>query len=337
MRKVVLVLMSLCLTLGLFAEGQKDAGDDTIKIGVSIPTQSAERWVRDKVQIEEEALKRGMDVVVQVANEDSGKQINQCENMLAMGIDVLILAPHDAKGAAAIVESAQADKVPVISYDRLVMDCEPELYLSFDNFKVGEIQGKYITEMVPSGDYVLLAGAPTDNNATLFKAGAMTYIQPLIDAGRINVVAEQAVKDWQPVEALKIMENALTASGNKVDAVLAPNDGTAGAAIEALAAQGMDGLVPVTGQDAEVAAAQRIVQGTQAMTVFKDTRMLAVKAVELAEMLAKSGNVSSEINNAVDNGRVDVPSVLLTPIAVDKNNVKEVLVDSGYVPASILD
>ena len=336
MKKVMIFFVSLILSVGVFANGQQDASDGTIKIGVSIPTQSAERWVRDKVQIEEEALARGMEVFVQVANEDSGKQINQCENMLAMGIDVLILAPHDAKVAASIVESAHADNVPVISYDRLVMDCEVDVYLSFDNFKVGEIQGKFITELVPEGDYVILSGAPSDNNAKLFKAGAMAYIQPLIDAGKINVVAEQAVKNWQPVEALKIMENALTASGNRVDAVLAPNDGTAGAAIEALAAQGLDGKVPVTGQDAEVAAAQRIVQGTQAMTVFKDTRTLAIKAVELAEMLAKTGDISSEINNSVNNNKTDVPSVLLSPIAVDKDNVKAVLVDSGYVPESVL-
>lgn len=336
MKKVLMFCVSILLVLNLWSNGQKDT-DKKILIGVSIPTQSAERWVRDKIQIEEEAKKRGMEVFVQVANEDSGRQISQCENMLAMGIQVLILAPNDAKSAAAIVKSAHEDNVPVIAYDRLVMDTELDVYLSFDNVKVGEIQGKYITDIVPSGNYVLMSGAATDNNAKLFKEGAMKYIQPLINSGKINVVAEQAVKDWQPIEALKIMENALTASGNKVDAVLAPNDGTAGAAVEALSAQGMDGKVPVTGQDAEIAAVKRIIEGTQAMTVFKDTRMLAVKAVELAEVLARKGDISSQINNKVNNNLIDVPSVLLTPIAVDKNNVREVLIESGYIPASVLE
>lgn len=338
MKRLLMIMLILVCVVGGFANGQGESEDDgKILIGVSIPTQSAERWVRDKIQIEEEATRLGYEILVQVANEDSGKQVAQCENMLSRGADVLIVAPHDAVGAATIVENAHAEGVPVISYDRLIMESEPDVYLSFDNVKVGEVQGKYITELVPEGRYVILSGAPTDNNATLFKQGAMTYIQPLIDSGKITVVAEQAVKDWQPVEALKIMENALTAAGNRVDAVLAPNDGTAGAVIEALAAQGLDGKVPVTGQDAELAAAQRIVAGTQAMTVYKDTRELAKKAVELAGLLASGQGIEDQINNSVNNNKIDVPSVLLTPVAVDKNNIKNVLIDSGYLPASSIE
>jgi D-xylose transport system substrate-binding protein len=324
----IIIAAVLVLTV---AGGSLAAQAKKIRVGVSLPTQAAERWVRDKERIEADFAKLGLDVKVQVANEDAGKQVAQCENMFARGIDVLIIAPHDAKGAATIVEKAHKEGVKVISYDRLILDADVDLYLSFDNVKVGEIQGQYITKLVPKGNYVLMAGAPTDNNAKLFRQGAMKYIQPLIDRGDIKVVADQWVKDWQNSEAMKIMENALTASRNKVDAVLAPNDGTAGGAIEALAAQGMAGKVRITGQDAELAAVKRILAGTQSMTVYKDTRALADAAVELAMKMGAGESVKSMITGTVNNGKIDVPSVLLTPIAIDKTNVDSVLIAGGYL------
>jgi len=204
------------------------------------------------------------------------------------------------------------------------------VYISFDNVKVGELQGKYITEKVPKGNYVIMSGAPTDNNAKLFKQGAMNFIQPLIDSGAIKVVLDQAVVDWKPDNAMKIMEQALTKASNDVQGVLAPNDGTAGGAIQALAAQGLAGKVPITGQDAELAAAQRIVQGLQSMTVFKDTRNLGTAAIEAALILA-TGKVPTTANQVVNNDKVDVKSILLTPVAVDKANIDAILIDSGYL------
>ncbi len=318
-----LVLLSVVM-LGAFAQNKP-------RIGVSLPTQAAERWVRDKLQMEAGFKKAGITVTVQVANEDAGKQVSQCENMFAKGLDVLILAPHDAKGAASIVEKAHAAGVKVISYDRLVMDSDVDYYLSFDNVKVGEIQGQYITKIAPKGNYAIFAGAPTDNNAKLFREGAMKYIQPLIDSGAIKVVSDQWVKDWAPSEAMKLMENALTANNDKITAVLAPNDGTAGGIIEALSARKLAGKVPVTGQDAELAAARRILAGTQAMTVYKDTRALADAAVQMALSLAAGKSIDSQINNSVNNDKIDVPAVLLTPLAVDKANLDKVLIGGGYL------
>jgi D-xylose transport system substrate-binding protein len=175
----------------------------------------------------------------------------------------------------------------------------------------------------------VLAGSPTDNNATLFKEGAMKFIKPKADTGEIKIVMEQAIKDWQPIEAMKIVENALMANDNKIDAILAPNDGTAGGVIQALAAQKLDGKVPVTGQDAELSGAQRIVEGSQSMTVFKDTRKLAVSAIEAAVKLAE--NKEPGANGKVNNGKIDVPSILLTPVTVDKNNIDKELIESGYL------
>ncbi len=305
------------------------AAKKKLVVGLSLPTQREERWVKDLNQMKKEAVKAGIDLKVQVSDNDAAKQLAQCENLISQKIKVLILAPHDASSAAVIVEKAHKAKIPVISFDRLVMNCDVDLYISFDNVKVGELQGQYITKLVPKGTYVVLAGSPTDNNAKLFREGAMKYIQPLADKGDIKIVMDQFVKDWQPSEAQKLMEQALTANNNQIDAVLAPNDGTAGGCIQALDAQGLAGKVPITGQDAELAAAIRIVQGLQTMTIFKDTRLLDVAAIEAAKLMA-SGKKPT-INGKVNNNKIDVPSNLLTPYAVDKNNLDELLIGSGYL------
>lgn len=301
-----------------------------VKIGLSLPTQREERWVRDKEKMEQVANELGAELIVKVADADMEEQITQVESLFTQGIDVLILAPHDASAAATLVEKANKEGVPVISYDRLITNTDKlAAYLSFDNEKVGELQGKFITEQVPEGNYIVMSGAPTDNNAKLFKEGAMKYIQPLVDAGKIKVVADQPVENWVPENALKIVEAALAANNNKVNAILAPNDGTAGAAIQALTAQGLAGKVAITGQDSEKSAAKRIMEGTQSMTIFKDTRELGKAAIELAIKLGSGEKI--ETNGAVNNGSVDVPSVLLDPQVVIKDNLKSTLVDSGYI------
>ena len=323
----------LCSFLGLAAAllvtPVAQAAD--LKVGLSLPTQREERWVKDKQIMEAEAKKAGIDLRVQVTDNDAAKQVAQCENLISQGVKVLILAPHDASSASVIVAKAAKAGIKVISYDRLVTDSTADYYyLSFDNVKVGELQGEYITKRVPKGNYLVLAGSPTDNNAKLFREGAMKYIKPLADKGDVKIVMDQFVKDWQPSEAQKLCEQALTGSQNKIDAVLAPNDGTAGGCIQALNAQGLAGKVPITGQDAELAGAIRIVQGTQSMTIFKDTRELGKKAIEMAVDLA--GGKAIQTNGAVHNGKRDVPSVLLTPYVVTKDNLDQLLIDGGYLP-----
>lgn len=301
-----------------------------VKVGLSLPTQREERWVKDGETMKAAAKAAGIDLRVQVTDNDAAKQVSQCENLISQGIKVLILAPHDASSAAVIVDKATKAGIKVISYDRLVTGSTADyVYLSFDNVKVGELQGEFITKKVPKGTYIVLAGSPTDNNAKLFRQGAMKYIQPLADKGDIKIVMDQFVKDWQPSEAQKLCEQALTANGNKVDAVLAPNDGTAGGCIQALAAQGLAGKVPITGQDAELSGAIRIVRGTQSITIFKDTRQLGKKAIEMASDLAAGKTLAT--NAAVNNGKKDVPSVLLTPYVVDKANLDKLLIESGYL------
>ncbi|OHD11572.1 MAG: D-xylose transporter subunit XylF [Spirochaetes bacterium GWD1_27_9] len=324
MKKVLFLLTILIASLAFFS-----CGEEKFKIGLSLPTQREERWVRDKIKMLEVAKKLGVELMVQVSDNDQGKQTSQCENLISQGVKVLIVAPHDASASSTIIEKAHKSKIPVISYDRLIMNSNVDVYISFDNVKVGELQGEYLTKLVPKGNYVILSGAPTDNNATLFKEGAMKFIKPLVDKGDIRIVMEQAVIDWQPANAQKLMENALTANNNDIQAVLAPNDGTSGGCIQALAGQKLSGKVPITGQDAELQGAQRIVQGTQTMTILKDTRFLGEKAIEIAMKLAKGEKFDT--NGTVNNGKIDVLSILLTPIVVDKANIDEVLIESGYL------
>ncbi len=311
------------------ASASPGAAGKPITIGFSMDTLKEERWQRDRDLVAQAAQARGARVLVQAANGNDALQNSQAENLLTQGVDVLLVAPHNGKTAATIVESAHKLGVPVIAYDRLILDADVDLYVTFDPVRVGEIQAEYATRRVPKGRYVLIGGAPTDNNAHLLRQGQMKVLQPLIEKGDIQVVADQWAKEWQALEALKIMENALTRSGNQVDAVVVSNDGTAGGAIQAIGEQRLAGRILVTGQDADLAACQRIVAGTQTMTVYKPIQALASKAVEAALLLAHKQPLA-EPTRPVPNGKRDVPSLLLPTVAVDKDNLLATVIKDGY-------
>jgi D-xylose transport system substrate-binding protein len=275
------------------------------------------------------AERLGAEVIVQSANGDDARQIAQCENMLTQKVDILVVIPHNGKIAAAVVEMAHRSGVPVIAYDRIINDSDLDLYISFDNERVGELQAQYLVSRAPKGNYVLIGGAPTDYNSILFRKGQMNILQPLGDKGDIRIVADQWAKDWQPIEALKHTENALTQNRNDVTAIVASNDGTASGAIQALEEQGLAGKVLVSGQDAELSACQRIVEGTQAMTVYKPVRKLAERAAEVAVGMI-TGKRSPETNRTINNGKIDVPSILLEPITVDRSNMVGTVIADGY-------
>jgi D-xylose transport system substrate-binding protein len=304
-------------------------GAKKVTIGLSLDTLKEERWQRDRDALVKRAEELGARVLVQAANSDDSLQNSQAENLLTQGVDVLIVVPHNAKTAATIVESAHRSNVPVISYDRLILDSDVDLYVSIDPTRVGELQADYAVKHKPKGNYVLIGGAPTDNNARLVRNGQMNVLKPYVDRGDVRVVADQWAKDWMAVEALKILENALTRNNNQVDAVVVSNDGTAGGAIQALAEQKLAGKVLVTGQDADLAACQRIVAGTQTMTVYKPIRLLANKAAEVAVRMARK-EALAEATRTTNNGRKDVPSVLLEPIQVDKANLDATVIADGY-------
>ncbi len=299
-----------------------------LRIGLSMDTLKEERWVKDRDIFVKRAEELGAEVLVQAADGKDETQIKQAESLLTQGIDVLVVIPHNGEVAATIVEAAKRKNIPVISYDRLIRNSEPDLYISFDNKKVGAMQAQYLVEKAPKGNYVLIGGAQTDNNAKLLREGQMEVLQPYIDGGDIKIVADQWARDWLAEEALKHTENALTMNKNEVAAIVASNDGTAGGAIQALITQKLAGKVLVSGQDADIAALQRIVEGTQTMTVYKPVSKLAAKAAEAAVALAKKEK--PETNGKVNNGKIDVPSILLEPISVDKTNLDETVIKDGY-------
>ena len=320
-------LVSLSLLAGC-SKG-RDANEGKITIGFSMDTLKEERWQRDRDLFVARGEELGARVLVQAANGDDALQNAQAENLLTQGVDVLLVAPHNGKTAATIVESAHKVSVPVIAYDRIVNDSDLDLYISFDNVRVGELQAEYLVKRRPKGNYVLIGGAPTDHNAHLLRQGQMNVLTPYLEGGGIRIVADQWAKDWQAVEALKIMENALTRNDNRVDAVVVSNDGTAGGAIQALGEQKLAGRVPVSGQDADLAACQRIAAGTQTMTVYKPIRLLATKAAEVAILMAKKQPIPDP-TRPVNNGKKDVPSILLEPVAVDAGNLVTTVIADGY-------
>jgi D-xylose transport system substrate-binding protein len=299
-----------------------------IKIGLSMDTLKEERWQKDRDIFIAEAKKLGATVLVQSANSDDALQVSQAENLLSQGVNILVVIPHNAEACATIVESAKKSKVPVIAYDRLIKNCNLDLYISFDNEKVGFLQASYITKLVPSGTYAYIGGSPTDNNAYMLKTGSMKALDPLVKSGKIKLAYDQFTNDWKPEVAQSNMENALTKLNNKVDAVVAANDGTAGGVIQALTDQKLAGKVPVSGQDADLAACQRIVEGTQAMTVYKPIKVIAKASAIAAVNLAKGKKVATKLK--VNNGKIDVPFLALEPISVDKNNMYNVVIKDGH-------
>ncbi|MDR7074345.1 D-xylose ABC transporter substrate-binding protein [Fictibacillus barbaricus] len=302
--------------------------EEKIKIGFSMDTLLEERWLKDRDLFKKSVESLGAEVEILAANGDDSVQIAQAETLISQGVDLLVVVPHNAEAMAAIVKKAHLAGIKVMAYDRLVKNADIDLYVSFDNEKVGELQAKVITKLVPKGRYVYIGGAETDNNAHLFKKGVFEVLQPLINKGDITVVFDQWSKDWTPANARTNMEEALKANHNQIDAVIAANDATAGGVIQALTSQGLAGKIPVAGQDAELSGVQRIVQGTQIMTVYKPIKLLTEEAAKLAVRMAKGEEI--EANRKINNGKIEVQSVLLSPIAVDKRNIDETIIRDGF-------
>ncbi|MFW5686763.1 MAG: D-xylose ABC transporter substrate-binding protein [Halanaerobium sp.] len=299
-----------------------------ITIGFSMDDLRLERWQHDRDFFVEKAEELGADVKVQSADGDSMTQLSQAENLITQGIDVLVVVPRDGKIMGSVVREAHANDVPVLAYDRMLNDSEVDYYISFDNYHVGTLQAEYLVDRKPEGKYFMLGGSPTDNNAQLLRDGQMEVIQPYVDDESIEIVGDQWVDGWSAEEALSIVENALTSNDNDIDAIVASNDSTAGGTVEALKEQGLDGEVLVSGQDADLAACQRVVEGTQTMTVYKPIKDLATRAAEVAVKMAEGEEI--ETDDAIDNGEYDVPSILLEPEPVDQENMVDTVIEDGF-------
>ncbi len=318
-----IVLMSAFLALN-FAS----AAATKIRIGLSMDTLKEERWQRDRDLFVSKAKELGAEVYVQAANGNDALQNSQAENLLTKGIDVLVVVPHNGVVAASIVQAAHKAGKKVLAYDRMIENSDVDMYMSFDNVEVGRIQARYALSKAPKGNYIVIGGAPTDHNAKLFRQGQMEVLKPAVDRGDIKIVADPWARDWLAAEAMKHTENALSRNKDNIAAVVAPNDGTAGGVISALKAQKLDGKVTVTGQDAELAACQRVVDGSQSMTVYKPIHALAARAAEVAVAMAKGEKV--ETKATINNGKKDVPAILVAPVLVDRSNMETTVIKDKY-------
>ena len=315
------LLAGAALSLGLAALVPATAHANAAhpKIGFSIDDLRLERWAHDRDYFVAAAKALGATVNVQSADASESRQNAQIENLISRGMDVIVIVPFNGKVLGNVINEAKQAGIKVISYDRLILDSNIDAYVSFDNVRVGHMQAQGVVDAAPTGNYYLLGGAPTDNNAKLFREGQMQVLQPLVDSGKIKIVGAQWVAEWSPTTALADTENALTANHNNIQGIVASNDALAGGAIQALAAQGLAGKTAVSGQDADLAAAQRIVKGTQTMTVYKPLKLIASTAAKVAVQLAKGQTPA--YTSKMNNGQKDVDTILLTPIAMTKANV----------------
>jgi putative multiple sugar transport system substrate-binding protein len=354
MRKLLITIVAGGLALSLAACGGDDdsaaSGGDGGKgtIGVAMPTKSSERWIADGNNIKEQLEAEGYDVDLQYAEDDIPTQVSQVENMITKGVDTLVIAAIDGTALGEVLETAESQDIDIIAYDRLIRDSEAvDYYTTFDNFKVGVLQAESLVKGLEErgkGPYnvELFAGSPDDNNATFFWDGAMSILQPMIDSGDIVVPSGQtdfdqaAILRWDPATAQKRMEDILTKtySSETVEGVLSPYDGLSLGIIAALQGNGYGGggkeLPVVSGQDAEVQSVKSILAGEQYATIFKDTRELAKVTVDMIKALGEGEEPEVNDTETYDNGVKVVPSYLLEPVVVYKDDVQSVLVDSGY-------
>ena len=313
--------------------GQAMADAKNPKIGFSIDDLRVERWSRDRDYFVAAATGLGAKVFVQSADANEQKQIAQIENLISRGVDVIVIVPYNATVLNNAIKEAKKANIKVLSYDRLALNSDIDAYISFDNKAVGQMQAKALVELKPKGNYYLLGGAPTDNNAKMLREGQLSVLDPLVAKGDIKIVGKQWVKQWSPAEAMAIIENALTANNNQIDAIVASNDGTAGGAIQALTSQKLNGKVPVSGQDADLAAVRRVMAGTQAMTVYKPLKLIASEAAKLSVQLVR--NEKPAYNAQYDNGFKKVNTLLLKPIPLTKANLNILIKDGFFTEAQI--
>jgi len=302
--------------------------NDSLKIGFSIEAMNGERWQTDLDAFDGRAKKLGARVFSADAHGDDDRQLEQVQQMIKAGIKALVLLPHDTSKASRIVDAAKAAGVKVVSYDRLVQNSDVDEYVSFDRREIGRAQADYLVKHAPKGNYVVIAGSPNDEGAKILRDEQMRVLRPFVARGDIKLIADGYTKDWLPTEAYLSTLKAIESVKGDVAAVLASNDGLAGGAIQALQEHGLAGKVLVSGQDADLAAVIAIVQGTQSMTVYKPVTNEAMVAAEEAVRLARGEKARG--TGSVNNGKKDLPAILLKPVVVTRENIKSTVVKDGF-------
>ncbi|MGY9045744.1 xylose ABC transporter substrate-binding protein [Puniceibacterium antarcticum] len=305
-------------------------------VGVSWSNFQEERWKTDEAAIKEALDAAGATYVSADAQSSSSKQLSDVESLIAQGVDALIILAQDTDAIGPAVDAAANEGIPVVAYDRLIEDPRA-FYLTFDNVEVGRMQARAVLAAQPEGNYVMIKGSPTDPNADFLRGGQQEVLQSAIDSGAIVIVDEAYTDGWLPANAQRNMEQILTANDNKVDAVVASNDGTAGGAVAALTAQGMEGI-PVSGQDGDHAALNRVALGTQTVSVWKDARDLGRSAAEIAVAMASGDGDMATIDGAqswTSPSGTEMEAKFLTPVPITKDNLS-VVVDAGWITKDAL-
>ena len=330
MTRSVLLATALVAVAGSMAFAQEGP-----TIGVSWSNFREERWKTDEAAIKGAIEAAGGTYVSADAQTSPTKQLADVESMITQGVDALIILAQDSAAIGPALDAAEDAGIPVVGYDRLIDDPRA-FYITFDNVEVGRMQARAVLEAQPTGNYVMIKGSPVDPNADFLRGGQQEVLQEAIDKGDITIVAEAYTDDWQPANAQRNMEQILTQQDNAVDAVVASNDGTAGGVVAALTAQGMEGI-PVSGQDGDMAALNRVAMGTQTVSVWKDSRELGRTAGEVAVALA-SGTALDAVEGAqpfTTPGGNEVTSILLAPQPITRDNLDLVL-DAGWITKDVL-
>jgi D-xylose transport system substrate-binding protein len=323
-----LTVLSTLLVLALNGQLVRAQDGNKLQIGFSLEAMKGERWQTDLESFKTRAKQLGAEVISGDAGGDDDRQFQQVKDMIKAGIKVLVLLPRDTTKAGRIVGAAKSANVKVISYDRLVLNSDVDLFVGFDREEIGRMQAEYLVKHAPMGNYVLIAGSPNDEGAKILHAAQMKVLQPSIDRGDIKVIADGYTKEWLPSEAYLFTLNAIESAKGNIAAVLASNDGLAGGAIQALREHNLAGKVLVSGQDADLVAVICIAQGAQAMTVYKSVANEAVRAAEEAVRLAKGEKTHAD--GTTNNGKINVPTVMLKPVVVTKDNIKTTVVKDGF-------
>ncbi|MEJ6392108.1 D-xylose ABC transporter substrate-binding protein [Gymnodinialimonas sp. 2305UL16-5] len=306
-----------------------------ITVGVSWSNFQEERWQTDEAAIVAALEAAGAGYLSADAQSSSARQLSDVESLIAQGVDALIILAQDAAAIGPAVQLAADEGIPVVAYDRLIED-DRAFYLTFDNVEVGRMQARAVFEAQPEGNYVMIMGSPTDPNADFLRGGQDEILAEAVESGAITIVGEAYTDGWLPANAQRNMEQILTAADNEVDAVVASNDGTAGGVVAALTAQGMDGI-PVSGQDGDHAALNRVALGTQTVSVWKDARDLGTAAAEIAVALA-GGTAMADVDGAQEwtsPGGTTMTSMFLEPVPVTAENLS-VVVDAGWIELDAL-
>ncbi len=338
MKKILIIVVLLAVVAGgiywlsktISPKGANKAANKAtpVIVGFSLGDTITERWLsKDLPLFTEKVEQLGGAVNQVVANNNVDTQITQIRNLISQGVKVIVIVASDSQKLAPVVAEAHAAGVKVLAYDRMISNSDLDMYVSFDNVKVGQLEAQSVLDKVYKGNFAYIGGSPTDNNASLVKQGSMAVLDSKIKNGDIKLVVDKFMNNWDPTLAYQTVKEYL-ASGKTLDAVVSANDGMAYGVIKALQEKGLAGKVPVSGQDADLAACQRIIAGTQTSTVYKPINSEAYKAAEMAVALAKGE--TPEANNTTNNGKIDVPSFLLEPVSVNKDNLMATVVKDGF-------